>query len=168
MVILVFNMLQNDVEPLPEPLRTISLILILLGVVIIPLSTCVISLIRRRRTKIRVEELGASWDEIDAKVIKQGGSSIEGLECCAIVLLLLFAGIAFVLMQIFGSIVRDVAILILLIVVILLVIVICPIGMIWAVKIDDRKNSERIRLATEFRDMKEAGQNKKYENNDSL
>lgn len=157
-VVNLFNVLQNDVEPLPEPWRTIFLILVLLGALVIPIVTCVFSLIRRSITKRRVEELGATWEDVDGKVPKPEEAMIENIECIAILILLIFAGIVVVLMAILGPIVRDIAVIILLGFTILFVVVICPVGLIWGVRVDDRKNAERIRLAEEYRRLKETGQ----------
>jgi hypothetical protein len=158
MVIQQFTILQNDVEPLPEPFRTIFFVLIVLGALIIPIFACLFSLIRRSMAKSRVEELGVSWDEVDAQIPKPEDAMIDNITCLAILVIVIFAGIMLVLTQVIGPIVRDLAVLILMGLVLLLIVVCCPIGMIWSIRVDERKNAERIRLAEEQSRMRETGE----------
>jgi MFS family permease len=152
-----FNNLQNDVEPLPEPLRTIFLILTLLGVLIIPILACTITMIRRSITKRRVKEMGSSWEDIDSRIPKTEDEMLDSLECIVFVVLMIFVGIVVVLMIIFGPIIRDIAVIILMGFAILFLIVICPLMMIWGVRLEDRRNAERIKLARQEREMRESG-----------
>jgi fatty acid desaturase len=109
-------------------------------------------------TKKRVEELGATWEDVDARVPKPEDAMIDNIYGIVIVILLIFVGIVVVLMQILGPIVRDIAVVILLSFAIIFIVVICPIAMIWGVRVDERKNAERIRLAEEHRRLRETGQ----------
>ncbi|MGY5870789.1 MAG: hypothetical protein RTV72_00950 [Candidatus Thorarchaeota archaeon] len=153
-----FNILQNDVEPLPEPWRTVLLVLFLLGALVIPLLSCSIVMVRRRMTRRRVEEMGSSWKDLDDRIPKTEDSMISNIQCIAFVILIVFAGLTVMLIQILGPIVRDVAIVILFSFAILLIVVICPIAMIWGMRVEDRRNSERIKLAQEDKRMGEIGQ----------
>jgi MFS family permease len=153
-----FNILQNDVEPLPEPWRTVLLILFLLGALVIPLLSCAIVMVRRRINKRRVEEMGSSWKDIDDRIQKKEDSKISNIQRIVTMILIVFAGIIVMLMQILGPIVRDVAVVILLSFAILFIVVICPIAMIWGMRIEDRRNSERIRLAQENKSTVEIDQ----------
>ena len=152
------NGLQNDIEPLPEPLRTIFLVLFLLGAVVIPISTCVYSIVRRIRAKKRIRELGASWEDFDGKIPKPEDAMIVGVQGIAIIALVVFAGVVWVLWQMFGSIIRDFAVIILFGFAIILIVVICPVALIWGVRVDDKRNAARIRLAEDYQRMKETGE----------
>ncbi|MCK4567240.1 MAG: hypothetical protein KAU48_08015 [Candidatus Thorarchaeota archaeon] len=153
-----FNILQNDVEPLPEPWRTVLLVLFLLGALVIPLLSCSIVMVRRRINKRRVEEMGSSWKDLDDRIQKKEDSMISNIQRIVTVILIVFAGLIVVLMQILGPIVRDVAVVILLSFAILFIVVICPIAMIWGMRVEDRRNSERIRLAQENKSKVEIDQ----------
>ncbi len=153
-----FNILQNDVEPLPEPWRTVLLVLFLLGALVIPLLSCSIVMVRRRINKRRVEEMGSSWKDLDDRIQKKEDSMISNIQRIVTVILIVFAGLIVVLMQILGPIVRDVAVVILLSFAILFIVVICPIAMIWGMRVEDRRNSERIRLAQENKSTVEIDQ----------
>lgn len=157
--------LQNDVEPLPEPWRTIFFNLTILSVLVIPIAVCVYGTIRRRRTKGRLAELGSSWEDVDDRVPKQEETFIEALPGIFICVLIIFAGIVVGLMVIIGPIVRDIAVVLLIGFTILFVIVICPLMLIWAAIMDDRKNAARIKLAEEDRRLRETGD---YDMDDSL
>lgn len=146
-MIQLFNILQNDVEPLPEPWRTLLLVLFILGALIIPLLSCSIVMVRRRINKRRVEEMGSSWEDLDDRIQKKEDSMISNVQRIVTMILVVFAGIVIMLMQILGPIVRDVAVVILLSFAILFIVVICPLTMIWGMRVEDRRNSERIRLA---------------------
>jgi hypothetical protein len=153
-----FNILQNDVEPLPEPWRTVLLVLFLLGALVIPLLSCSIVMVRRRINKRRVEEMGSSWKDIDDRIQKTEDSKISNIQRIVTMVLIVFAGLIVVLMQILGPIVRDVAVVILLSFAILFIVVICPIAMIWGMRVEDRRNSKRIRLAQENKSTVEIDQ----------
>ncbi len=153
-----FNVLQNGVEPLPEPWRTILLVLFLLGALVIPLLSCSIVTVRRRINRRRVEEMGSSWKDFDDQIAKPEDTMIDNIKCTVFVILIVFVGLVVVLIQILGPIVRDIAIVILFSFAILLMVVICPIAMIWGMRVEDRRNSERIRLAKENKRMREIGQ----------
>ena len=83
-----FNILQNDVEPLPEPWRTVLLVLFLLGALVIPLLSCSIVTVRRRITRRRVEEMGSSWKDLDGQIQKTEDAMISNVQCIAIVILI--------------------------------------------------------------------------------
>lgn len=153
-----FNILQNDVEPLPEPWRTVLLVLFLLGALVIPLLSCSIVMVRRRINKRRVEEMGSSWKDIDDRIQKTEDSKISNIQRIVTMILIVFAGIIVMLMQILGPTVRDVAVVILLSFAILFIVVICPIARIWGMRVEDRRNSERIRLAQENKSTVEIDQ----------
>ncbi|MFW9786032.1 MAG: hypothetical protein ACFFE2_10855 [Candidatus Thorarchaeota archaeon] len=151
------HILQNDVEPLPEPFRTIFFYLVLFGGVIIPICACLFGWARRNAAKRRVEELGVSWKEMDAKLPKTEDALIDNLFCIVVVILVIFVGIVVVLMQILGPFVRDIAVVVLVAFAILFIVACCPIAMIWGVRVDERRNSERIRMAEEYERLKETG-----------
>ena len=143
--------LQADIEPLPEPLRTLLLLSILVGAIIIPLAACVIAMIRRRKAKRIVQELGASWEDFDHRISKTEDVIIDRIQCICTFILVSFAVGMFLLVQILGPFVQDIAVIILLGLAMLLIIVICPIAMVWGVMIEERRNTERIKLAGENR-----------------
>ena len=157
-----FNSLQNGVEPLPEPLRTIFFDSLLLCAIIIPILVCAISMIQYRRTKKRVQDLGSSWEEIDGQIPKTEDVWLDNLQGCGLILLIVSAVIFVILFVIFGEIVRDVTVVILFSFAILFIMVICPIMMIWAVRVESRRNSERIKLAEEKRTKRETGDNTEF------
>jgi MFS family permease len=152
-----FNILQDDVEPLPEPWRTIFLVLTLLSVLVIPIFACVITMIRRNTTKRHVMEMGSSWKDVDARISKPEDLMLDALPFFAGLVLIIFVGIIVVLMLIIGPVVRDIAIVILMGLTILFFILLCPIMMIWSVRVEDRRNEERIQLAEEDRRLRETG-----------
>jgi cytochrome c biogenesis protein CcdA len=153
-----FNVLQNDVEPLPEPWRSVFFYSTVLAVLVIPLLACVISNIQKRSTKKRVEELGSSWDEVDSQIPKTEDEMIEALPCFAFIILIVFVGIVVVLTILIGPIVQDIAVVILMGGAIVFIIALCPILMIWGVKIEAKRNRKRIKLAEESRHLRETGQ----------
>lgn len=153
-----FTSLQNDAEPLPEPWRTFLLVLFLLGALVIPLLSCSIVMIRRRSNRKRIEEMGSSWEDLDDRIPKPEDSLISNIRRIAVWILIVFAGLIVMLIQIMGPVVSDIAIIILFSFAILLIVVICPIAMIWGMRVEDRRNSERIRLAQENKRMGENSQ----------
>ena len=153
-----FTFLQNDAEPLPEPLRTIFFDLVLLCAIVIPILACAISMIQYRRTKKRVQDLGSSWEEIDGRIPKTEDVLLDDLQGCGLILLIVSAALFVILYVIFGEIVRDVTVAILISFAILFIIVICPIMMIWGVRVESRRNAERIKLAEENRAKREIGE----------
>ncbi|NHI87940.1 MAG: hypothetical protein EAX87_00370 [Candidatus Thorarchaeota archaeon] len=157
-----FNFLQNNVEPLPEPLRTIFFDSLLLCAIIIPILACAISMIQYRRTKKRVQDLGSSWEEVDGQIPKTEDVWLDNLQGCGLILLIVSAVIFVILFVIFGEIVRDVTVVILFSFAILFIMVICPIMMIWAVRVESRRNAERIKLAEEKRTKQETGDNTEF------
>jgi len=141
--------LQADIEPLPEPLRTLLLLSILVGAIIIPLAACVIGMIRRRKAKRIVQDLGASWEDFDHRISKTEDVIIGRIQCISTFILVSFAAVTLLLVQILGPFVQDIAVIILLGLAMLLIIVVCPIAMVWGVMIEERRNSERIQYARE-------------------
>ncbi|MGY5858694.1 MAG: hypothetical protein RTU63_04940 [Candidatus Thorarchaeota archaeon] len=140
-------LLQADIEPLPEPLRTLLLVSLLVGAIIIPLAACVIGMIRRRKAKRIVRDLGGSWEDLGHRISKTEDVIIDRIQCICTFILVLFAGVTLLLVQVLGPIVQDIAVIILFGLAMLLIIVICPIAMVWGVMIEERRNTERIQLA---------------------
>jgi hypothetical protein len=157
-----FSFLQNDVEPLPEPLRTIFFDLVVLCAVVIPILSCAISMIQYSRTKKRVQDLGSSWKEVDGRIPKTEDVWLDNLQGCGLILLIVSAVVFVILFVIFGDIVRDVTVAILFAFTILFIMVICPIMMIWGVRVESRRNAERIKLAEENRTKRETGEDTEF------
>ena len=157
-----FNFLQNDVEPLPEPLRTIFFDLMLLCAIVIPILACTIAMIQYSRTKKRVQELGSSWEEIDGRIPKTEDVLLDNLQGCGLILLIVSGVLFVILFVIFGEIVRDVTVAILIVFTILFIMVICPIMMIWGVRVESRRNAERIKLAEENGTKRETGEDTEF------
>ncbi|MGY5880254.1 MAG: hypothetical protein RTV31_08385 [Candidatus Thorarchaeota archaeon] len=141
--------LQADIEPLPEPWRTLLFLSILVGAIIIPLAACVIGMIRRSKAKRIVQELGASWEDLGYRISKTEDVIIGRIQCICTFILVSFAVVTLLLVQVLGPFVQDIAVIILFSMAMLLIIVICPIAMIWGVMIEERRNTERIQLAGE-------------------
>ncbi|MHA1135921.1 MAG: hypothetical protein ACTSSE_05485 [Candidatus Thorarchaeota archaeon] len=141
--------LQADIEPLPEPLRTLLLVSILVGAIVIPLAACVIGMIRRNKAKRIVQELGGSWKDLGYRISKTEDVIIARIQCICIFILVSFAGVTLLLVQVLGPSVQDIAVIILFGAAMLFIIVVCPIAMIWGVMIEERRNAERIQLAGE-------------------
>ena len=125
------------------------LLSILVGAIVIPLAACVIGMIRRSKAKRIVQELGASWKDLGYRISKTEDVIIDSIQCICIFILVLFAGVTLLLVQVLGPSVQDIAVIILFSAAMLLIIVICPIAMIWGVMIEERRNAERIQLAGE-------------------
>ncbi|MFW9889757.1 MAG: hypothetical protein ACFFER_16335 [Candidatus Thorarchaeota archaeon] len=145
-------------EPLPEPFRTALLIVVVLTVLIIPLIACTITMQRRRTTRRIVEETGASWDEIDSKISKKADVLMDDIFAILMILFLICIGATFVLIQIVGPTLQDIAEMIWMSVMLLFVIVCCPIAMVWGVRVEDGYNAQRIRIAREEHMARETGQ----------
>ena len=141
--------LQADIEPLPEPLRILLALSILVGAIVIPVGACVIGMIRRRKAKKIVQELGASWEDLDDQISKTEDVIIDRIQCICTFVLVMAAGVTLMLVQVLGPIVQDIAVIILFSFAMLLIIVICPIAMICGVMVEERRNAERVQLAGE-------------------
>ena len=119
-------------------------------------------MIQYSRTKKRVQDLGSSWKEVDGRIPKTEDVWLDNLQGCGLILLIVSAVVFVILFVIFGDIVRDVTVAILFAFTILFIMVICPIMMIWGVRVESRRNAERIKLAEENRTKRETGEDTEF------